>query len=803
MTSEMNRIPDHSRAAISEGCDAALLRAAFLQLEEEEIMKTRSILNCKNHEAPERLAFARSLRRRARRRAARQAVARALPRTLQAAACLIAVLSVGMGVALATSSAARSWAAGVLHAKIYEETNLFSDSGRVPTQYFGDEPLSGFRGGAALGDALYLAGGINSDDDIYVQTPGDEAYTIYKGDADADRELMNLTAFEDGLYALCAEGVEEDWFSEEADACPAYSVGRLRFSEGCYTVEDARTIERSALFGDDPRRPSSASVRSFCADSDFIYLLSEWAYPAEDWSGETHCRLLRLNPATGALDALELPEGKYLGFEGDLSAFSGGDGRAYLALSENEAASTRILRIEPDGSLTAVAELAYRAGSRPCAFAMNAGGDTLYYLQERCIYAAPVSDPAQARAITTTGQTYGSAVRIGDAALAIVNELSAQIYVLSDAQAEITQLCVDGSGGNYDAETAFAEAHPDVNLVGDPCYAQTWRDDRYVDAILAGQSQADVWLIQMEDVPLLLDAGVYAQIDDPELIETASRMYPGLQREVQRDGRLAAVPLYGSTYLDFSFDPRVMETLSLSEEALPETWPELLELLIELSRDPQAQRYCLNSDYADADEFSRILFNRICSAYLRLCRYEGRDADFSDPRFEAVADLWRQIDFDAFRYVRRDMPDNTVEGALLYLDSVIADADWAIPCPLRFDEASPRVSGCSGLAAIVNPETRNMDLACDYIRCYFADGIEDLGRVSFDLDSDPCELTDETYLAEWIPRMRELTGDLSVVPSVTRTRPDAWTQADEAARAFVDGEISFDGLVEALNASLA
>ena len=64
MTSEMNRIPDHSRNAISEGCDAALLRAAFLQLEEEEIMKTRSMLNCKNHDAPERLAFARSLRRR-------------------------------------------------------------------------------------------------------------------------------------------------------------------------------------------------------------------------------------------------------------------------------------------------------------------------------------------------------------------------------------------------------------------------------------------------------------------------------------------------------------------------------------------------------------------------------------------------------------------------------------------------------------------------------------------------------------------------------------------------------------------
>ena len=96
-----------------------------------------------------------------------------------------------------------------------------------------------------------------------------------------------------------------------------------------------------------------------------------------------------------------------------------------------------------------------------------------------------------------------------------------------------------------------------------------------------------------------------------------------------------------------------------------------------------------------------------------------------------------------------------------------------------------------------------MALACDYIRCYFGDEIEDLERVSFDLDSDPDELTDEANLAEWIPRMRELTGDLTVVPSITRTRPDAWTQADAAARAFASGEISFDELSEALNASLA
>ena len=120
MVNEFCKIPNHSRAAISEGCDAAILRAAFLQLEEEEIMKYRSEFNRAGHEDPKQLEFARSLRRRAHRRAARQAAVHILPRAAQVVACLIAVLAVGMGVALAASPAARSWAAGVLHAEIYE-----------------------------------------------------------------------------------------------------------------------------------------------------------------------------------------------------------------------------------------------------------------------------------------------------------------------------------------------------------------------------------------------------------------------------------------------------------------------------------------------------------------------------------------------------------------------------------------------------------------------------------------------------------------------------------------------------------
>ncbi len=808
MVNEFCKIPNHSRAAISEGCDAAILRAAFLQLEEEEIMKYTMETVRAGHKDPRQLEFARNLRRRAHRRAARQAAVHILPRAAQAVACLIAVLAVGMGVALAASPAARSWAAGVLHAEIYEEMNIFAaESGKnsVPTRYWGDEPLSGFRGGASLGDALYLAGGVNSDDDIYVQTPGASQYGVYKKTGSEDRELMNLTAFGDGLYALCAEDADADWFGGDANdaVCASYSIGRVRFSEDGYAVEAPRTLNLKNLFGNDTRKPTSAAVQCFCADGDSLYLLYEWSYPSEGWSGESHCGLLRYNPVTGALDEIVLPEGNYLGWEGALSAFSGRDGRAYLALSEDAVQTTRILRIEADGSLSPLSGLPYKGNARACAFAVNSAGDTLYFLQERCVYGAPISDPSLAHPIATTGQTYGSAVLIDDSTLAIVNDMNAQIYVLSDEQAEITQLCVDGHGGNYFVETRFAESHPGINLVGDPCFADSIKDGTYLDAILAGQSQADVWLLPLDELPYLLDAGTYAEIDDPELTGAALRMYSGLQREIFRDGKLAAVPLYGYSYADFSFDPNVMKVLNLSDDALPETWAELLDLLIELSRSPQSHDFCLNDSYASADEFSRMLFNLISNAYLRLCRYENRTADFSDPGFESLAALWRQIDFDAFRYARRDMPDNTVEGTLLYSDDIYNYEPWAIPRTLRFDAQSPLVSRCSGIAAVVNPESARGELAYDYIRLYFSDSASIEDRSVFDAYSEPNAMTDDANCAAWIARMRTLAGDLTVVPSAARENPDAWAQAEATARAYAGGEITFAALAEALNASLA
>ena len=116
-------IPDHSLEALEEAYQAALLSLAFQQIEQEEWTMMReqnhdTSLGFQNHR------FGRRLGRRLRRARAKSFLRYRLPRAAQAAACLIAVLSIGAGVALAASREVRSWAAGVLTGTVIDTSGF-------------------------------------------------------------------------------------------------------------------------------------------------------------------------------------------------------------------------------------------------------------------------------------------------------------------------------------------------------------------------------------------------------------------------------------------------------------------------------------------------------------------------------------------------------------------------------------------------------------------------------------------------------------------------------------------------------
>jgi hypothetical protein len=120
---QAGHIPNHDREAVSEALEAALLCAAFERMEESEMKRLISDIRREGKcaEAPTATRRRMNLRRRL------WTLRRALPRVAQAAAVFVAVLSIGTGIALATSPQARQWAAGVLQSRVVDPDGFFGE----------------------------------------------------------------------------------------------------------------------------------------------------------------------------------------------------------------------------------------------------------------------------------------------------------------------------------------------------------------------------------------------------------------------------------------------------------------------------------------------------------------------------------------------------------------------------------------------------------------------------------------------------------------------------------------------------
>ena len=118
-------IPDHSPRALDEAYQAALLSLAFQQIEQEELNMIHKQIQAAPHE-PQTLQFEKKLGRRLRGERTRSALTHSLPRLMRLVACIVTVLAIGTGMALALSQEARSWAAGVLTGTGMEGSGFFT-----------------------------------------------------------------------------------------------------------------------------------------------------------------------------------------------------------------------------------------------------------------------------------------------------------------------------------------------------------------------------------------------------------------------------------------------------------------------------------------------------------------------------------------------------------------------------------------------------------------------------------------------------------------------------------------------------
>lgn len=184
--SERNQfIPDHSLSAICESYDAALIRAGFYRLEAREMAQFKQEMHLTPDLESQQNEFTRRLRRSVRAHGARELLSHCLPRAAQLAACLIAIIAIGAGVAIAASESARTWAAGVLlgSEKVKDETEF--------SWGWEDDPLTGFAAGASIGDTAWL---MDANNHILRRVDGTDAEPVlyqYSGTDDFEPLARN------------------------------------------------------------------------------------------------------------------------------------------------------------------------------------------------------------------------------------------------------------------------------------------------------------------------------------------------------------------------------------------------------------------------------------------------------------------------------------------------------------------------------------------------------------------------------------------------------------------------------------
>ena len=712
-------IPDYSPKAISEALEAAVLRAAFLELEEAEMKNAYNQIKREASIRPERADFARKLRSRIARRRFRAALSYGLPRAMQAAACLIGVLALGAGVALAASSAAREWAAGVLTTGVenYISENWFDEN--APRLYVGNKPAGGYDSGAVLDETLWLLGNSNNENVLYAQTSTESQPQAFPLKDAQNRSLYRVTAGEGELFGLYN-------IVEDETQSPRFGVARICMGEDGYTLKVIGEWNHTQFTPPEGCAPRSLYALDLLWGGGRLYLTCSWelAEEGDGWSqnwGKGRVELFCLDPASGSLASIALPELVWNPFDCVLELFAGPQGTPCLAMTTTEQDAVGIWAIQADGTLMPVTEIDDDESSSACCFACSAEG-TLYYLQNGVIYAAPGMDAAAAQRMATTADSGNQGAALGAHGYVLINELRAQIFEMDNAP-EIGELRVVGEIGDP-AEELFVKEHPNVALSQGGEFVDF--DGDMMAAMEAGALNSDIYILDWFEAQTLMDAGVYTPLTDERLLEAVSRLNEGAREFVTRDGQVAAFPVSGCAYSNVYFFSEALEALGITQADLPQTWGEFLDMLAELSHSESAQLYSISNEFDDAASFAGKLMYNMATQYDNLCEEWGKELDFSDPKFAQLVERFARIDFNAFRYgpvqhVDEDgeiMQENPMMGISANVFDVYFGKDWVgSMVSLKFAEDDPLYTRASGKFAVIHPNSLKKDLAQQYLCC--------------------------------------------------------------------------------------
>lgn len=776
MQTRLSSIPDHSFSAIAEGYDAALIRAGFRMLEERELRQFRQ----ETRSEPACARFTRNLRRRMRTRRVRTFLTQHLPRAAQLAACLIGILAIGTGVAIAASSSAREWAAGV----------LVGSAQSIPDDLPGleewiDADPQGFRSGARSGDFVYLLD-FCSDTIRRVDGTNSGQATFTRADAeDGAPTMLFLAASQGEIYAVCGKDyhLPEGAFAPCPGTC---MICKVEFHGDGFRLTSLWESTINALY-DLPEGANAIVDIHSCAERDgTIYFMIDY----RDGAQLAHHKLLSYEIATGTAQQWPVPGNSASGWD-SVYLFSGPNDRIYLT-RESQTDSfdgTRIFRLEADGSFSPAGEIAAPGCKYPFGFAYCFEDDGVYYARDGLIYCAPEGDFTRARQAGVTMEETGEGIMLDANSYMLVNSDHAQVYDLHADDSENVILTVGGDGDTDSVDMqALNQKYPNVIVQSE---VQFDVDPASLVQLPAGA--ADIWCLSDEAFSAFRASGRCLPFESSALSEIAKEFYPHMRELITSGGQLIAIPRCGIVNLNFSYDAALLAELGCAPEQL-KTWPGILRLLAAVAEDPRAQDFCISRDNSAAG-FAQSLFCTMTDDFARTCVRQGQAVDFTDARYRSLIVQLRAIDFNAFRYAA----DGESAPCLFSFDVGIGSLFGIDPrqpeLSPSISDGDPAVSRCYGEYLVIDPNTRHPEEAVAYLECvaenYREEDMMLLGRTIHAENNTP----------ETIASIREAVSDVDSF-TLFKGRGDGTLPIDacrEAIKPYLKGEASFESCAAKMN----
>jgi len=336
-----------------------------------------------------------------------------------------------------------------------------------------------------------------------------------------------------------------------------------------------------------------------------------------------------------------------------------------------------------------------------------------------------------------------------------------------------------------DAYRAFVEEHPEAEIKqmnGDGVFDT----DELMQAMMSGSSEADIYYMAVSSSAYraMAGRGYAADLSGSGTIKSLTdRMFPVFQEVLTKDGKIIAFPdrVNANSY---KINIPLAAELGISEEDYPDTWDKLLDLIDrwDESYSKEFPEKALFDPYETAN-MKETLFDMLLETQVIDINKPGAQASINTPFMRRMMERLDSMSFAAFAsdqdfsmgysWSTEDVLLNSW-GTILPRDMYREEEMETILFAESADEAAP--VGIEMYVYVVNPYSKNIDLAIDYLEARAASMDEGMQA---------------TLLTDWREPIRDPSFDrmLESFDKMIGNRKKALAEAADDQKQAIEDEI--------------